>query len=186
MTSFLSALWRGATRARAFVEVTVPAVLLVIMTVTVVVAVFTRYVLGHSVGGAYELAVLLFAWSVFLGASGALGRHMHVGLTVVVERLSRRPQAIAAIVSGVALIIACGWLIVLGWEFATSTRLMFQGLGVSMMWADLAVPVGAVLMLTHVCEDLVHAVTGLIRGDYERPTAVSVIGDDELAQPTAI
>jgi TRAP-type C4-dicarboxylate transport system permease small subunit len=57
--------------------------------------VFNRYVLEQSGVWAPELAGIIFAWVVFLGASAAWKRGMHISIDVLVRRLPTAGQAVA-------------------------------------------------------------------------------------------
>jgi TRAP-type transport system small permease protein len=65
--------------------------------------VFNRYVLQQSGVWAPELAGIIFAWVVFLGASAAWKRHMHVSIDVVVTRIGKRSQAATRLLAKLVL-----------------------------------------------------------------------------------
>ncbi len=58
-----------------------------------------RYVFGTGVVWAEEVARLLFVWLVFLGAILALKNHQHLGLELLVSRLSPRGRKLCAVLS---------------------------------------------------------------------------------------
>jgi TRAP-type C4-dicarboxylate transport system permease small subunit len=67
--------------------------------------VVNRYVLEQSAAWAPEAAEMLFAWVVFLGASAAWKRGMHISISVVVRQLQPRAQAFVRLLTDVILIV---------------------------------------------------------------------------------
>ena len=74
-------------------EEVVAGVALVIVVALILYSIFNRYVLQLSSVWAPELASLVFTWAVFLGASAAWKRNMHISIDVIVSRLGPRVQA---------------------------------------------------------------------------------------------
>ena len=74
------------------VEEVVAGVALVIVVALILYGIFNRYVLELSSVWAPELASLIFTWVVFLGASAAWKRNMHISIDVIVSRLGPRVQ----------------------------------------------------------------------------------------------
>ena len=60
------------------------------MTATVIVQVFSRYALNHSLFWSEELARYLLVWLTFIGATVAYHRNMHPGVDVLFKRLQRK------------------------------------------------------------------------------------------------
>jgi TRAP-type C4-dicarboxylate transport system permease small subunit len=77
---------------------------LVGIVVLIAYTVVNRYLLERSAVWAPELAGMVFAWVVFLGASAAWKRRMHVSIGVVVRYLHPRARAVAARLAGVVLL----------------------------------------------------------------------------------
>jgi TRAP-type C4-dicarboxylate transport system permease small subunit len=59
------------------------------MTAIVILQVFYRYALNHSLFWSEELARYLLVWLTFLGATVAYRRHMHPSVDVLFKRLGR-------------------------------------------------------------------------------------------------
>lgn len=75
------------------------------MTATVILQVFSRYVLNHSLFWSEELARYLLVWLTFIGATVAYHRSMHPGVDVIFKRLERKNrQRIKRLVHLVSLI----------------------------------------------------------------------------------
>lgn len=64
-----------------------------------------RYLLGLPAAWAPELAGFLFTWVVFLGASAAAKRDMHVSISVVTDRLGPALRAMIALATDAILLL---------------------------------------------------------------------------------
>ena len=63
------------------------------MTATVILQVFCRYALNHSLFWSEELARYLLVWLTFIGATVAYHRNMHPWVDVVFKRLQRKNRS---------------------------------------------------------------------------------------------
>ena len=97
--------FRTAVRASlgAAEEVTAGVGLILVVAITIY-NIVNRYVLEQSAIWAPELAEMIFAWVVFLGASAAWKRGMHISISVAVRLLPARAQALVRL-SGDALLV---------------------------------------------------------------------------------
>ena len=106
--------------ARDFEEI-VSGTALIIVVLSVCWGVLTRYITEQPAAWAGEVAAMAFAWMVFIGASAALKRSMHVSIDMLVLAL---PPAMQRVVMGVADLVVIVFLIVaiiLAAEFAFDT-----------------------------------------------------------------
>ncbi|WP_232302543.1 TRAP transporter small permease [Elstera litoralis] len=74
-------------------------VMLAAMMVLVFSNVVLRYAFGTGIVWGEEISRLLFVWLVFLGAILALKNHQHLGLELLVARLSPQGRKLCAILS---------------------------------------------------------------------------------------
>ena len=86
-------------------EEVVAGAALVMVVALILYGIFNRYVLQLSSVWAPELASLIFTWAVFLGASAAWKRKMHISIDVVVSRLGPKVQAPVRILTDVIVIV---------------------------------------------------------------------------------
>jgi len=88
-----------AGRARAILfrwEETLAVAALCVVVASVSYGVITRYITATSATWATELASLSFTWVVFLGAAGAMRRHMHVSIDALTRLLPAPVERIVA------------------------------------------------------------------------------------------
>lgn len=71
-------------------ELTLAAIALLVVVVSVSFGVISRYVTQTSATWATELASLSFTWTVFLGAAAAFRRDMHVSVDLIIRLLPAR------------------------------------------------------------------------------------------------
>ena len=92
------------TRVLADFEEIVASIGFVLVIGLVIFTIVNRYVLQRSGVWAPELAEMIFAWVVFLGATAAWKRNMHVSIDVVVRFLGPRPRAVIRLLGDLILL----------------------------------------------------------------------------------
>lgn len=145
---------RLVERAWDHLEEGLLCVLLVAMVVITFVTVFTRYVFEMPLSYVDQLVPNLFVWVTFLGASAAVRRRAHLGLSVVHDALPPRARAVldVVILAGTsAFFLATAWY---GWQVVRlqmENRLM-NTLGYPAWMVGVAVPAGALLFVARALE----------------------------------
>lgn len=156
-------------------------VCLAAMTLAILINVFFRYVLNSPLAWPPELSRFLMVAVTLLASGLALRTGAHVGVTVVVSRLPVRLQSLIFTIN--SLLIA-GFLLILLWQgfilaFFEGPRQTAPSLGISMMFAFIPLPLGALLMLVHLVEATRNAwrKAGLGHSPFEPPE----VEDPELS-----
>lgn len=80
-------------------------VLTAVITVNLVSAVFSRYVLGSPIYWADELSLLIFAWLTFLGACLAIKRSEMAAVTIILDRLHSTPKFILNAIIQISILV---------------------------------------------------------------------------------
>jgi TRAP-type C4-dicarboxylate transport system permease small subunit len=125
-------------------------VLMVVLTLDLMLGVFSRYVLFSTFTWYDEIARICFVWMVFLGAAVGVKRGAHFGLHLLVDKLGPLAKRSAALLTPLVIIAFSIVLIVQGWalmEFGQfqSTPVM----GLSKTWVYAAIPTGGLLMILY-------------------------------------
>lgn len=129
------------------------------MLVSVLLGVFFRFVIPIPMAWPPEAARFLMVAVTMIGSSIAVRQLDHVGITLVVDRLPRQ-LAMALYVVGSVLIV--GFLLVFIWYSARLTlemgpRQISSSLGLNMVVAYAAMPIGGILMLIQQIAALIEA-----------------------------
>jgi TRAP-type C4-dicarboxylate transport system permease small subunit len=131
---------------------------LAVMTVSILVNVFFRYVLNAPLSWPPELARFMMVSVTLFASSLAIRNNAHVGVSLLVLRLPLRVQTVIYTLNS---ILISGFLLILLWyggslAFDEGPRQTAPSLGVSMMFAFIPLPVGAALMLIQLWETTVQ------------------------------
>jgi len=139
-------------------------VLMVVLSIDLLLGVFSRYVMVRTFTWYDEIARGCFVWLTFLGAAVGVKRHAHFRLHVVVDRLSPRLRQVTVFLLPLVVIVFASVLIQQGLVFLELGR--FQQtpvMGLSKMWIYVAIPIGGALMILYSLRPLWSAIRGLIR-----------------------
>ncbi len=135
--------------------------LMVVLSVDLMLGVFSRYVLARTFTWYDEIARAAFVWVVFLGAAVGVKRGAHFRLHLLVDLLPRPLQRVAR---GLGLLIVMGFSVVLvqqGWAFMQLGRVQTLPVsGVSKAWVYAAMPVGGVLIILYTLPRLWRTLAG--------------------------
>ncbi len=135
----------------------ISVIAMLVMLTIIFIQVITRYLFGFSFEWSEELARFLFVWVVFLGSALIMGEDGHLAVELL-------PRILNGTKPGFVLnlfINACGYvfillLIIQGWKMAqTMTFQTSPGLGISMGYVYIIMPVSGVLMLMYHIKDTI-------------------------------
>lgn len=122
--------------------------LLAVISVDLLLGVFSRYVLERTFVWYDEVARACFIWLVFLGAAAAVKRGAHFGLHMFVEMMPPHLKRAALLLTPLTVIVFSATLVWLGWDLmqhgsAQTTAVM----SMPVSWIYAAMPVGGALMM---------------------------------------
>jgi TRAP-type C4-dicarboxylate transport system permease small subunit len=130
-------------------------VLGLVMTGTILIQIFFRFVIYRPVPWSEELARYLMVWMGMLGSVIALRQGRHIGVTFLVERLYGRQRA--AVVRLVQLTLL-GFLAIIGWEgwglALFNAQQLSAAMEIPMSIPYLAIPAGAALMMVELAAQM--------------------------------
>lgn len=126
-------------------------VLLGLMFIILLLQVFCRYVLNHSLPWPEEVAVIFSAWLGFLGASIAVRERMHVGFTAIVDSLSRRTRAFFMLFIDGLIGFFGGYLLLYGWKIAlfVGDKQKTPFMDIPYFYLYISIAIGGGLILVH-------------------------------------
>lgn len=128
-----------------------------LIVVVTVLGVFMRYALGAPLVWTEEVSLALVVWFVFLGASSAMKRHAHISIDFFVsllpKRLKKYSEILIAIINFIVLII----ITILGIQLAMQAGMKITPvLKISYTIIDIAVPLGAIMMIISLTVRLIN------------------------------
>ena len=133
------------------------------MTLIVVVQVFARYVLNHSLFWSEELARFILVWLTFLGTSVAYHRGMHPGVDACFARLPFRWQQGVRVGIHMVSLLLFGLMVVKGVSFAWFVRLQISPALSLPKWVIMSiVPLSGGILMVHGIRFLAQT----LRGEY--------------------
>jgi C4-dicarboxylate transporter DctQ subunit len=128
--------------------------LLFFMVTITFVTVVTRYVFDLPLSYMDQLVPNLFVWVTFLGASAAVKRGAHLGVSLVYDRIPAGARAAL----DAAILLGCGaFFLLAAWYGAKIVSLQMENrlmtsLGYPSWFVGLAVPVGSLLFVVRAVE----------------------------------
>jgi TRAP-type C4-dicarboxylate transport system permease small subunit len=131
-----------------FEEIT-SSVALSAMAVIIILQVFQRYVLQHSLDWPEELARYLFIYSVYVGSSYAAFGRRHLEVTIVRTVFGTKAGKRFTIIAYIITVVFCGLMFVWGVkmvDFVITTNQLAPALQFPMYIAYICLPLGFLLM----------------------------------------
>lgn len=122
--------------------------LLAVMTAIIFWQVFSRFVVGSSLSWSEELSRFLMIFMILIGSSIALRNNELIAIEIILEKVENLSKKIVVITIHIISIVFFIILIKYGYSMAQSfSNQMAPGLGISMKYIYLALPLGGVLLL---------------------------------------
>jgi TRAP-type C4-dicarboxylate transport system permease small subunit len=122
----------------------------VMFTVMITLEVLSRYLLNFSIYFVNAAARLLLVWFFLLGAGLALRHGAHVGFELLIAHLRPRARRIVVLVGLLLILLFAAEMVWAGFYSVTPALNQVEaGLGISLVWAVVAVPVGFALVVYH-------------------------------------
>lgn len=97
---------------------------------------------------AVDIAQLLFAWTIFIGADIAMRRKKLMGVDIITEKLSKKSYKLIKLFFNLIIIVFLSLLLFYGIQLSIENYARtFQSLQISYSWATLSAPIGSLLMI---------------------------------------
>jgi TRAP-type C4-dicarboxylate transport system permease small subunit len=163
-------------------ETLVASVLLALVVILVFVAGLMRW-FGLPLIWSVDMAQLLFIWVIFLGADLALRKRAHIGIDLLVRRLSGRARVLLDVLLAALAIAFLGAMALLGYRLTMlNIERQFGDSGISYAFVTVAVPAGSALLALTLAGQVRRAIQSL--GGRPQPIFAAENGAD--AEKTAL
>jgi len=139
-------------------------ILMVVLSIDLLLGVFSRYVLVRTFTWYDEIARGCFVWLTFLGAAMGVKRQAHFRLHIIVDRLTPRLRQATVVILPLVVIIFAGVLIQQGLVFLEIGK--FQQtpvMGLPKTWIYVSIPIGGALMILYSLRPLWRALRDFTR-----------------------
>lgn len=124
------------------------ALMLAVMSILIIIQIFTRFVINYPLHWTEESARYLMIYSVFFGAALALRNNRLIAIEVLAQSMSESKQRTLRIIVMVVSIIFFVLLLIQGLEIIeVVSAQQSAGLGIPMSVPYAAIPIGAGLMI---------------------------------------
>lgn len=128
-----------------------------LMTVIVILQVFSRYILNHSLFWSEELSRYLLVWLTFLGASVAYRRNMHPGVDFLYSRMPRELKRYSRILVHILSLVFFLVMVWYGCTFAYFVKAQTTPALSLPKWSIFAIiPISGMLLSLHATAKLCH------------------------------
>jgi TRAP-type transport system small permease protein len=129
------------------------ATALAIMAILVFGNVLLRYIFNTGITWSEEVSRYLFVWLTFIGAIGALKDNQHLGVDMLVKKLSPGARKIAFLISNVIVLYVL-WLALEGsWKITLlNTKALSPALGIPMSYvyaSGIVMAIGMAIIILH-------------------------------------
>ncbi len=156
-------MWSRIDRALGWLEETFVTTLLITSSIILFVNVVARYVFNTGFIWAEEMVRYEIIWMVFVGASVAVRKGIHIGIDALHYILPKNGKRIVRIVVGGICLIFCIVLFKYSLDLVMQTRSFGQrtsAMRIPFWIVLLAIPVGAGLMAIRFAQELYRDATG--------------------------
>jgi TRAP-type C4-dicarboxylate transport system permease small subunit len=134
---------------------------LAVMTLAVFVQVVLRYLGLTGIDGLEEVPRYLFVWLVMLGAAAAMWRHEHTVLDYFVNLFRPAVRSAIYVLTNAVGIAFFAYMIWLSFTLVPNAAMQTSaGLGLTLDYVFMAVPVGSVLIIVPMLRNIYVAVGG--------------------------
>ena len=152
----MAGIYRRAMDRAYLVCVVVAGVALVLISLIMPWAVFTRYVLNSAASWPETAAVLLTIVLMFFGAAACYRLGLHMNVTVAADLLPPRARRLADLLVEILMLIVAGFMVVYGIKLCQATWqnsiAEFPFLSVGLVYSP--IPIGGVFTLLFIIEHL--------------------------------
>ena len=134
------------------IELAVGAVLLISTVFILTFAAILRTI-GFPINWGLDLALLMFTWSVYIGADTALRDDKMVNVQILQQFIKPKTKKILQLVIYILILLFLFMMVYYGFYLAYSSRFRtFQGIPfLSYTWATLSMPIPSVFMIITTC-----------------------------------
>lgn len=137
-------------------EEIISAFFLLVTTVLVLINIITRYFLNTGIYWSEEVATGSFVWAVFMGAAAAYKKNQHIGIDLLVSRLSDKSKSVLDVFISFILLFLLGFIAFTSMKYVSTTlNKPTPVLNISSAYISSVIPVSFFIMTLRTVESLI-------------------------------
>lgn len=147
------------------IEESLLVVLSIVMTASITLQVFMRYVMNSSLSWSEELARYCFIWLVYIGISYGVKMQKHIKVDVVLQFIKNKQKIVIGIIANLIFLAFSLLIIVYGYDIAKQLLNWGQtspALHIPMGYVYMATPVGFALTSIRLIQQIILQVLTLM------------------------
>lgn len=145
----------------------VTALIMIVITGLTFYQVVCRYVFNNASSWSEEMIRYLFVWVSVFGAAIGVHEHIHIGIDVAVNLLPKNIKIMIHIAVQLAIIGVCALLVRYGINMVGRTAMQISpALHLPMKYVYMAAPVGGIMLIIYVLEEIVIDIGKLKEGQH--------------------
>ncbi|MEL3905496.1 MAG: TRAP transporter small permease [Treponema sp.] len=137
-------------------ELYLGGVFILVTVVTVIINVFTRYVLKFTFIWAEEISVMCFVWTIFLGAVGAFKHKMLMGVDFLLQVTKGKTRTVIELLSNLVVFIVAVSMASMSFIYVLNSKKITAALQISYTWINISIPISFIMISVYAVINLVH------------------------------
>lgn len=153
----ISKIWNGIMKTTEVIVV----IGLVAIWIVLFYQVIMRFVFNNPPEWSEELSMSLIIWVCFFGVSYGVHKRMHIRMTTLVNRFSKKAQAVFAILMDIIMLVAVCIILPYSWEYFVSRSVVISTtMRISQGFVMISVPIGYFLLIISLIGDIIRIFKG--------------------------
>lgn len=141
-------------------ELYLGGVFITITVITVIVNVFTRYILKFTFIWAEELSVTCFVWTIFLGAIGAFRHKMLMGVDFLLQVTKGKARTIIEVMSNLFVFIIALSMCIMSFIYVMNSKKITAALQFSYKLINISIPISFMMISIYA---VIHLIRNILR-----------------------
>ncbi len=136
-------------------ELYLGGIFITVTVITVIINVFTRYVLRFTFIWAEEISVMCFVWTIFLGAVGAFRHKMLMGVDFLLQITKGKTRIVIELLSNLFVFIVSLTMCIMSFIYVINSKKITAALQLSYIWLNISIPISFMLISVYAIINLV-------------------------------
>jgi len=140
-------------------ELYLGGIFIMVTVVTVIINVFTRYVLKFTFIWAEEISVTCFVWTIFLGAIGAFKHKMLMGVDFLLQVTKGKTRTVIELLSNIFVFIVAIAMCGMSFTYVMNSKKITAALQISYSWINISIPLSFIMISIYAVINLIKNIS---------------------------